>query len=248
VPIVAVAAAALGAVVQHRSIRIALALAFFVLFARQLAESHARGLPRDDDAIEVYARDVLRSPPPDRRALVVGTDDHRTFGVLFADAVLGEGPNVLYVDASLLAHDWYRARLRARWPDLPDIDKPVLLVTTLMADPAFADVEFYLANDFSRHSAQLPRVPEGVLSRLLRQGEQVVGPDEVARRHREALARLVGPPASAHSPFADDLAARWGEPTVALVGALLRGGREDLAAAIEADLAARGDETRSAPP
>jgi hypothetical protein len=248
VPILAVAAAALVAAVQHRSIRIALGLAAVVLLARQTVESYTRGLPRDDDAIEVYARDVLRTPPPHRRALVFGTDDHRTFGVLFAGAVLGEGPHVLYIDASLLAHDWYRAQLRARWPDLPDIDKPVLLLTTVMADPALSDIAVYLANDFSRHSSQLPRVPEGVLLRVLARDEQMVGPDDIVRRHLDALARLVGPPAAAHSPFAADLAACWGEPTLALVAALRGRGREDLAAAIEDALVAGSGETLAATP
>jgi hypothetical protein len=235
VPLLAVAGTSLAAAVQAPSIRLALAGAGVVLVGRQLAESYARGLPCDDDAIEVYARDVLRTPPPDRRALVLGSDDHRTFGVLFADAVLREGPNVLYVDASLLAHPWYRARLRERWPDLPDIDKPVALVGALWA--ADADVSIYLANDFSRHSAALPRVPEGVLYRVLAPSERALGPDEFAARHDAALARLVGPPAPGHSPFAVDLAASWSEPSLALVRALRRGGREDLAAAILARIA-----------
>lgn len=245
-PIVAVACASLVTAVRARSVRIALALAGVLLVGHQLAESRARGLPCDDDAIEVYARDVLRSPPPGRRALVLGSDDHRTFGVLFADAVLHEGPDVLYVDASLLAHPWYRAQLRSRWPDLPDVDKPVQLVGALWT--AGIDVDVYLANDFSRHSAALPRVPEGVLYRVLAPDERALGPDEVAARHQAALARLVGPPAPGRSPFAADLAASWSEPSVALVRAFRRGGREDLAAAVESRVATPGAGTAASGP
>jgi hypothetical protein len=76
-----------------------------------------------------------------------------------------------------------------------------------------------------------------VLYRVLAPSERALGPGEVAARHEAALARLVGPPAPAHSPFAVDLAASWSEPSLALVRALRRGGREDLAAAILARIA-----------
>ncbi len=246
VPIVAVACASLASAVHARSVRVALAGAGVLLLGHQCIESRARGLPRDDDAIEVYARDLLRTPEPGRRALVLGSDDHRTFGVLFADAVLHEGPDALYVDASLLAHPWYRARLRERWPDLPDVEKPVQLVGALWT--AGMDVDVFLANDFSRHSAALPRVPEGVLYRVLPPGERALGPDEVAARHEAALDRLVGPPAPPRSPFAVDLAASWSEPSVALVRAFRRGGREDLAVALESRVATLAAGTATAGP
>jgi hypothetical protein len=200
---------------------------------QQIVTTATRGTPSDDDAIEVYARDVLRTPDPARRSIVIGTDDHRTFPVIFAHAVLGEGPQVLYVDASLLAHPWYRAALRRRMPELPDVDKPVRLVMALWATPAGRDVAVYLANDFSLPSTTLPRVPEGVLWRVLADDDLGVGPDVVLARHHAALQRLAGPPQRApSSPFAADLAAAWHEPSVQLAAALRRAGRPDLAASL----------------
>ncbi|HET6584421.1 MAG TPA: hypothetical protein VFG69_13260, partial [Nannocystaceae bacterium] len=88
-------------------------------------------------------------------------------------------------------------------------------------------------------STSLPRVPEGVLWRVPPPAEVQLPLELVAQRHRDALARLVGPPTTAHSPFAGDLAARWGEPTAALLLALRRAGRDDLATPIEDEVASR---------
>jgi hypothetical protein len=205
------------------------AITFAALLLRQLGTTIARGVPADDDGIEVYARDLLRTPDPAHPALVLGTDDHRSFGVLFAHEVLGEGPQVLYVDASLLAHPWYRAWLRRRWPTLPDADKPVALVLALWAQPGERELAVYLANDFSLPSTSLPRVPEGVLWRVLPEGAQDVTPEQVLARHLAAQARRVGPPSDPRSPFSGDLAASAAEPNLRLEQALRRAGRADLA-------------------
>lgn len=207
------------------------------LLAKQLATTAELGVPADDDAIEVYARDVLRTPEPGAPAIVLGTDDHRSFAILFAQAVLGEGADVIYIDASLLAHPWYRAMLRRRMPALPDEDKPVRLLVALWSTPEHRAIPVYLANDFSQPSTTLPRVPEGVLWRVLPPAEPGVAeldasPDAVVARHVAARARLVGPPAAAHSPFAADLAAAWAEPDARLRAALAHGGRDDLLAAV----------------
>src|SRR5690606_18525568 len=144
----------------------------------------------DDDGVERYAIDLLRTPTPGRRAFVFGTDDHRTFPVLFAQAVLGHGPEVVYVDASLLAHPWYRAQLRARVPELPDAEKPLQLIGALWSDPRFAASEVYLANIFSRPARSLALAPQGILWRVLRPDEQA-SPLDVLPAHRAALARYV---------------------------------------------------------
>jgi len=221
------------------SLRTLARVAAAAAIAQQLLSTATRGIPSDDDAIEVYARDVLRTPDPARRAIVIGTDDHRTFPVLFAQSVLGEGPRVVYIDASLLAHPWYRAALRRRMPELPDVDKPVKLVMALRSTPEHRDVAVYLANDFSMPSTTLPRVPEGVLWRVLADDELTIGPDVVLSRHQSAIGRLVGPPrrnddpdAPPATPFAADLAAAWYRPSVQLAAALRRAGRPDLAALV----------------
>jgi hypothetical protein len=226
-------AVAITAVVRplRPRIRVLARVGAAALCIQQLATTATRGVPSDDDVVELYARDILRTPDPQTRAIVIGTDDHRTFPVLFAQAVLGEGPRTLYIDASLLAHPWYRAALRRRMPELPDVDKPVRLVMALWSQPEHRDVAVYLANDFSMPSTTMPRVPEGVLWRVLAEHELGIGPDVVLARHDAALARLVGPPRPADhaSPFAADVAAAWYEPSRRLAAALRGAGRPDLA-------------------
>lgn len=241
----AITASAGAQALQRRSTRAAAAVAVVVLAGHQLVTTAQRGVAADDDAIEVYARDLLRTPPPGAPAIVLGTDDHRTFAVLFAQSVLGEGPEVVYIDASLLAHPWYRAALRRRLPALPDEEKPVQLLLTLWADPQHRTIPVYLANDFSRPSTTLPRVPEGVLWRVLPEGPINDGdPGPIVARHMAALDRLVGPPQAAGSPFARDLAALWPAPDHALRRALAADGRTDLLERLDAQ---RGDSTAAAP-
>jgi hypothetical protein len=220
---------------DKRRIGIGLTIGGALLLVRQLVFTAWHGLPADDTTVQRYAIDLLRTPEPGRRAVVLGTDDHRLFPILYAQAVLERGPDVLYVDASMLAYPWYRAWLRERFPDLPgtagEIDKPVRLLSALAADEAWDDAAFYLANDFSRHSAALPRVPEGILWRVVLPGEPPPTADEVLARHRAALRRYAdgGPPPTdpalpAH-PFASDLASAYAEHTAALAHALREEGR-----------------------
>ncbi|MBL4685201.1 MAG: hypothetical protein JKY37_11470 [Nannocystaceae bacterium] len=214
------------------------------LVALQLSNTARRGLPADDTTVERYAVDLLRTPTPGVTAIVFGTDDHRTFPVLFAQAVLGEGPDVLYVDASLLAHPWYRAWLRQRVPTLPDIDKPVRLMGAIWQHPTLSATPIYLANDFSIPSSRLDRVPEGLLWRIVvpagLRREPPPGVEVVLARHRAAFARYLpgrGPktPAASH-PFTADLAAHYNERTAQLVAALSATGRPRQAEALAAEL------------
>ncbi len=236
IPVVAMALTPLPAAVQGRGrAGLGLAIAGGLLILRQLVFTAWHGTPSDNPWVQTYALDVLRTP--EVPAVIVGTDDHRTFPLLYASEVLGERPDVLYIDASLLAHPWYRARLRSRaqaLPPLPDIDKPVRLLTALQADPAWDDVPLYLTNDFSRHSVGLERVPEGVLWRL----EHPTGassPDEVLARHERALARygpLVRTPFIDGHPFAADLLTNYLQTTKTLSEALYAQGRDEDAEAL----------------
>lgn len=233
-PLTAAALASLRPRLPDRA-RLAATALGVVLVLAQLAATARRGVPSDDAFVQRYAVDLLRTPSPDRPALVFGTDDHRTFPVLFAHAVLGEGPQVIYVDASLLAHPWYRAQLREQWPALPDVDKPLRLMGAIWSDPSLAATPIYLANVFSRPAAGLDRVPEGILWRVIPPGAPPPGPAEVVARHRAAYARYAAgdalpQPRPAH-PFTDDLAAAYNEPQARLVEALVAAGRTDLLAA-----------------
>lgn len=239
------AATTLDGATDRRLPRILTGLAAVVAVSLQLRHTAAQGVPSDDDGVQRYAVAVLSTPEPGAPALVFGTDDHRTFPILFAQEVLGAGPDVVYIDASLLAHPWYRARTRLRLRGLPDIDKPLRLMGAVWRDPALAKTPVYLANDFSRPSTTLGRVPEGVLWRVLPPPplQTVPPPDpaEVVRRHRAAFARYpaVGPlrAASPAHPFTADLAAHYNEPTAQLVRALTQAGQSEQAQALTAELA-----------
>ncbi|TPV93826.1 MAG: DUF2723 domain-containing protein [Myxococcales bacterium FL481] len=168
-----------------------------LLLSVQLLRTHGRGAPRHEPGVEAYARDLLRTPD-EPFAIVFGTDDHRTFPVLFAQEVLGLGRHVLYVDAQLLAHSWYRARLRRRFPAFPDVPKPLAAIGHLWSGASTRDTPIYLANVFSRPAeSQLNRVPEGILWRVVppHATAAAFGVDAVTRRHVAACARYRTNPA-----------------------------------------------------
>lgn len=246
-PAWSIAAGALWARAPSRTARSMLGLGAAALVATQLARSHARGLPASDAGVERYAEDLLRTPEPDGLAIVIGTDDHRVFPILFVQHVLGHGPRTLYVDASLLSHPWYREHLRARFPALPDTGKPVALVGALWADPALRDTPIYLANVFSRPAAGLPVVPQGVLWRVLPPHRPPPSPAEVVAAHLAALSRYPPrPPPAPHDahPWTDDLAAAYNEGTLRLLAALHAEGRDSDAQALLEALGAWRPPTR----
>ena len=227
---------------------IGLTIAAALLVLRQVIFSSWNGLPRDNPLVEAYAHDVLATPTPGTPAVVIGTDDHRTFPLLFAQEVLGLGPDVLYVDASLLAHPWYRARLRARVPELPDHAKPVALLNAITQDPKFDDYELFLANDFSVKSAAIPRAPRGVLWEIGRPGSAPPTLDDVLAKHEAALTRYrPGVPETLVSghPFAIDLMTAYTEGSRQLAIALENAGRSDDADQMLRRVLSRG---RPAPP
>lgn len=235
VPVCSIALAPLPAAVAERG-RAAqgLAVAGALLVLRQVVFAAWHGVPSTNPWIERYALDVLRTPDAPQ-AIVVGTDDHRTFPILYAQEVLGAGERVVYIDASLLAYPWYRARLRTKLPTLPDIDKPVRLLTALQADPAWDEVPLYLTNDFSRHSVGLNRVPEGVLWRLVHPRLPPATADEVVTRHKAALKQygpLVKVPFVDGHPFATDVLTNYLKTTKALGDALYAEGRSAEAEAL----------------
>jgi hypothetical protein len=228
-PLWAVAAARVLARAPTRTTRAVLALAAAALVATQLLRSHACGLPSADQGVQRYAEDLLRTPAPDRVAIVIGTDDHRVFPILFVQHVLGASEHTVYIDASLLSHSWYREHLRARFPALPEVDKPVALLGMLWADPALRDTPVFLANVFSRPAAALPMVPQGVLWRVLPPHQPPPTAAAIVADHLAALRRYDPPLAlrrrPAH-PWTDDLAAAYNEGTERLLTALHAEGRD----------------------
>jgi hypothetical protein len=194
IPALAAAASLAVARLPGARARGLLAAAGLALVVHGISHSAARGVPAAQSFVERYAIDLLATPSPGAPAIVIGTDDHRTFPVLYAQEVLGLGPHVIYVDASLLAHSWYRAHLRRRAPWLPDIDQPLRMVAAMWNDPAHRDTPVYLANLFSRPSTTLPRVPEGILWRVVAPHDTPPDAKAVVDRHAAARARYGVPP------------------------------------------------------
>lgn len=238
------------------------------LLGAQLAALAERGVAADDHAVELAARDLVGTPDPEGpvlvgsdpdqpiRAIVLGTDDHRTFPVLYVQAIRREGLHTLYVDASLFTQPWYRAWLRARFPGLPEVDKPLALIGALWSDPQTAGVPIYLANVFSRPAAeQTLRIPEGLLWRVMPPPDHPAHvaaewtSEAIVERHLAACERMLARPsdfrvpaseraAFAH-PWSADLRFAYVEKAQSLAQALARAGRPDLREAVGEALEAR---------
>jgi hypothetical protein len=201
--------------------------------------------PAHEGGVEAYARDVLASPG-DARALVFGTDDHRTFPALYVASVDPPPGAARYIDASLLAHAWYRARFA---PELDLADKPIASMDRALA-PAFAAQArgqlaptrpMYVTHAFSRPVAGLPLEPEGILWRVAIEPGLDRSLEAVVARHEAALLRCAHAKAShagllaprAH-PWSSDLLASRAAPTRALLQRLQGAGRRDLADIVHA--------------
>lgn len=197
--------------------------------------------PAADAGIERYGIDLVATPPDG--AVVFGTGDHRVFPALFSREVLGEGGSTVYVDASLLAHDWYRARLSRLRPEIDWRPLPLETLGTIWADPRLAQTPVYLANHFSRPSRELDVVPEGIMWRVLPPPTVASRPDaeQLLRRHRAALTRsqahpsqFAGREAPHLHPFSADAWAAYAGRSQALRGGLLAAGRHDLVRELDA--------------
>ncbi|RMG94990.1 MAG: DUF2723 domain-containing protein [Deltaproteobacteria bacterium] len=245
----------LARVGRLRSISPRLAGAVLVsgLFVTQAARGFAHGVPADERTTEAYARaalasaaaGALRAPPKGLPgAILLGLDDHRTFPVLYRQAVGGDAPQVLYLDASLLAHPWYRARARARFPAVPDVDRPVRLIGSLWTTPEGRTIPVFVTHRFSRPLVRdVGLVPHGTIYRVTGPASAPPPPlDASAAAHlraleavRTALGRPAGAPlldaapVPAGHPFAGDLLLAAADPTRELVEALRRAGRDALA-------------------
>lgn len=185
--------------------------------------------------VESYALDLLRTPAPHTRSLIIGAGDHRTFPILYAQAVLKVAPQVLYVDAYLLTHAWYRERVAQRlgMPAADLADKPLALLAQIWAQPKLQDMPIYATHLFSRPAGRLERFPEGILLRILRP-ENFAGPDRPAlpskdlqaaiTRHQAAWSRYLARPEHfararaqpRHDPWASALWAAYIEGPKAL--------------------------------
>lgn len=220
--------------------------AITILAAQFMRSWHER--PHLLRGTEVYARDMLESPgTPD--AIIIGTDDHRTFPALYVATVSPNPGQALYIDAALLYHPWYRSWLLQRRPDLPVQDLPVKTISAILETPALRDTPVYLSNIFSKPSGRIPLVPEGLLLRVVppHAPPDFVSPEALARRHLEATARISGTRADFQGadepetdPFGANLWSHYALGARELARNLEAAGRPDLAEEIASDALSRG--------
>jgi hypothetical protein len=247
-PIVAVLCGRLWRLTTSRIARVGMGVAVAILLVLQGARTRAHGVAADSAGIERYAIDLVETPRQGQMAIVFGTDDHRLFPILYVQEILGRGPQTLYIDASLLSQPWYRRYLRQRWPSLPEVGKPLQLMGVIWSDPARREIPIYMANVFSRPSAALAKVPEGVLWRVVPPEAPATDheADAVYGRHLAALQSYGGVAASPHPghPFSTDVHTAYTEGTLQLISALRTDGRHAQADALKnalAELLARAE-------
>jgi hypothetical protein len=81
--------------------------------------------------VEQYLRNTLSVLP--RGAIAFGVGDHRCFGFLFLQTVLGVRPDVTYVEAGMLRDGWYRERI-ARAIDESSVGDDAAALAARLAD------------------------------------------------------------------------------------------------------------------
>jgi hypothetical protein len=117
-------------------------------------------------AVEQEARNVLRTLPRD--AVVVAASDDLYAGINYAQLVLGERPDVTYIQWPLMTLDWYRARARQRGVPL---DKGDGFASVRVANAVFAQHRPLYVDYRQKNLLQLyASYPEGVLIRILPEG------------------------------------------------------------------------------
>jgi hypothetical protein len=111
--------------------------------------------------LEDYLTNTLRSAPP--RAVLLGTGEHRLFGVAYAQRVLGRRPDVTYIDPTFLPRPWYRRRVaRALGVPIRAVRGTSVDTGRLVEDVSATGRPVLLANVFSRRIVtRWPTWPRG---------------------------------------------------------------------------------------
>ncbi|MDQ3365380.1 MAG: DUF2723 domain-containing protein [Myxococcota bacterium] len=81
-------------------------------FAAVVSTSLPHVLAAHAPAVELSLRNMVRSLPPG--AVVIGSSDDLHSGMPYVQLVLGERPDVIYVNWAMMRSEWYRARVAAR--------------------------------------------------------------------------------------------------------------------------------------
>ena len=127
-------------------------------------------------------------------------------------------------------------------PSLPDIDKPMRLINAIETSPELGHLPIYLANVFSRPAATRPKVPEGVLWRIIPHPDNPrFTPEDwtaeaILDRHLAAYQRMGTDPTDftpqPSDPWSDDLAYAYTEKARKLAIALAQEGNNQAASQV----------------
>lgn len=202
------------------------------------------GLPglqaRHSPAVDHYLRAALGSAPP--KAVLLGTGDHRVFGLRYLQRVEGLRPDVICIDYALLPYPWYQAEIARLLGDgaplIPPGEGPasVRMATRLLATGRPLHL---LTTDMPAILASLPSHPAPMGIRVLPPGQVPPPPEalliDLARAY-QAL-DLDYPRPHLEDGWAAEVHLRYAEPWLAIASALQQTGHPDLAqqAAQQAD-------------
>jgi len=180
---------------------------------------------RHTSVIEDYAHDILRPLPPD--AIVVGTGDHRMFGVHYQQLAHRVRPDVAYIDASLLAYRWYETRVERRLGvELTSASPSEIPIGQNLAELLGAGRPVFLTHIIHESVGRFPTYPYGVTLRLL-SGETPPAPPALAATNAEIFGtfRLQTPPSQVTSAWELEVYDHYHRTWDALASALARPSR-----------------------
>jgi hypothetical protein len=147
--------------------------------------------------VEHYLEDTLSSLPP--RAVVVGVGDHRFFGFLVEQRVLGLRPDVEYVDAGMLRTDWYRSRTATALGDGVQVTSDP---QALVAAEARAGREVYVTDSFDQLvPAGFETMALGTVMKVLPPGAPVLSPEVLERTNLDLARALHRDPLRPEDPW-----------------------------------------------
>ncbi len=149
----------------------------------EVAEHHS-------PAVERYLENTLESSPS--RAVILGTGDHRLFGLAYLQGAAGLRPDVTYVDPIMLHYPWYRSLVSGRLGmPLPAPQGGSVSTAELAKLVLDSGRPLLLANVFTqRIVTSFPSYPQGTLIRILPRGHRPPSPSEVRALNTELLGRF----------------------------------------------------------
>jgi hypothetical protein len=173
--------------------------------------------------VERYLVDSLASAPPG--AIVIGTGDHRFFGFLYVQRVLGLRQDVLYVDAGFVRTPWYRRRVEAALTETrvtPANDDETLVDRALASGRPVL-----IADEFDGSGLEgRPHYAVGTLVRILPVGTDPPDLDALEAMNLDVFARFTRDAMKPRDPWgwAGEADEAYARPWLALAAAFTKRG------------------------